>query len=203
MDNINAPLPVSSSSLLASDKVLPNQGLSRITTASTTASAGTNAEDSSTSNAQSSAVGLTQTGNLFVTNGSPVASASTSTTSMLEIANANANDDHFNNYGSANHNNGKFPITFTYFGRKGYELTLYAPSKQAQKELVEKIDNQYRKLIQDNDIFTLTPLKERFLTSVTESIVSFHVKVEHVWFMEQIREFIARTLLTNRTEETE
>ncbi|AOA64321.1 Rho GDP/GTP exchange factor [Komagataella phaffii CBS 7435] len=160
VDNINAPLPVSSSSLLASDKVLSSQGLSRITTASTTTSIGTNAEDSSTSNVQSSAVGLTQTGNLFVTNGSPVASASTSTTSMLEIA--NPNDDHFNNYGSTNHNNGKFPITFTYFGRKGYELTLYAPSKQAQKELVEKIDNQYRKLIQDNDIFTLTPLKERF-----------------------------------------
>lgn len=53
------------------------------------------------------------------------------------------------------------PMSFTYVGRNGYELTLYA-TPSVQRMLAEKIDTQSRKLIEDNDVFTLTPLSSRF-----------------------------------------
>ncbi|VEU19772.1 DEKNAAC100169 [Brettanomyces naardenensis] len=55
----------------------------------------------------------------------------------------------------------KSPLSFTYIGRNGYKLTLYA-TPAVQRMLVEKIDAQSKKLIEDNDVFTLTPLSSDF-----------------------------------------
>ncbi len=52
----------------------------------------------------------------------------------------------------------KFPLSFLYIGRKGFEVTLYAPNSQIQKSLVEKIEAQQKVLREKNDIFTLSPL---------------------------------------------
>ncbi|KAG7745629.1 hypothetical protein KL932_000659 [Ogataea haglerorum] len=55
----------------------------------------------------------------------------------------------------------KCPISFTYLGRSGYDLTLYA-TPTVQRMLIDKLETQARKLIDDNDVFTLTPLTSNF-----------------------------------------
>ncbi|OBA14732.1 uncharacterized protein OGAPODRAFT_16752 [Ogataea polymorpha] len=55
----------------------------------------------------------------------------------------------------------KCPISFTYLGRSGYDLTLYA-TPTVQRMLIDKLETQTRKLIDDNDVFTLTPLTSNF-----------------------------------------
>ncbi|ODV85687.1 hypothetical protein CANARDRAFT_185147, partial [[Candida] arabinofermentans NRRL YB-2248] len=55
----------------------------------------------------------------------------------------------------------KCPISFTYLGRNGYDLTLYA-TPAAQKMLIDKLETQTRKMIEDNDVFTLSPLSSKF-----------------------------------------
>lgn len=55
----------------------------------------------------------------------------------------------------------KSPISFTYIGRNGYKLTLYA-TPAIQRMLVEKIETQSKKMIEDNDVFTLTPLNSNY-----------------------------------------
>lgn len=56
----------------------------------------------------------------------------------------------------------KNPISFAYVGRRGYELTLYGATNSAQESLISVIEQQQNKLRETNDIFTLTPLAERF-----------------------------------------
>lgn len=56
----------------------------------------------------------------------------------------------------------KNPITFSYVGRRGYELTLYGATNSAQDSLVSVIEQQQTKLRENNDIFTLKPLAARF-----------------------------------------
>lgn len=53
------------------------------------------------------------------------------------------------------------PLSFTYIGRNGYKMTLYA-TPAVQRMLAERIEQQSRKLIEDNDVFTLTPLSSHF-----------------------------------------
>ncbi|QPG76568.1 hypothetical protein FOA43_003959 [Brettanomyces nanus] len=55
----------------------------------------------------------------------------------------------------------KSPMSFTYIGRNGYKLTLYA-TPAVQRMLAERIESQSKKLIEDNDVFTLTPLSSDF-----------------------------------------
>jgi hypothetical protein len=55
----------------------------------------------------------------------------------------------------------KNPISFAYIGRRGYELTLYGATNSAQESLVSVIEQQQNKLLEQNDVFTLTPLTER------------------------------------------
>ncbi|CCH47019.1 RHO1 GDP-GTP exchange protein 2 [Wickerhamomyces ciferrii] len=59
-------------------------------------------------------------------------------------------------------NDTKFPISFAYIGRRGYELTLYGATNSAQESLISIIEQQQNKIREKNDIFTLTPLAERF-----------------------------------------
>ncbi|ODV98603.1 hypothetical protein PACTADRAFT_48324 [Pachysolen tannophilus NRRL Y-2460] len=63
---------------------------------------------------------------------------------------------------NGNSNSNKFPVTFSYLGRKGDYLTLYAPKLSIQKTLIEKIEAQHKKLIEANDVFTFTPLCQKF-----------------------------------------
>lgn len=56
----------------------------------------------------------------------------------------------------------KFPISFAYIGRRGYDLTLYGATNSAQDSLISIIEQQQNKIREKNDIFTLTPLAERF-----------------------------------------
>lgn len=56
----------------------------------------------------------------------------------------------------------KYPISFAYVGRRGYELTLYGATNSAQDSLISIIEQQQNKIREKNDIFTLTPLAERF-----------------------------------------
>ncbi|CDK24973.1 unnamed protein product [Kuraishia capsulata CBS 1993] len=60
-----------------------------------------------------------------------------------------------------NTNSARFPLTFSYLGRNGYEFTLYA-RQSVQRTLLEKVEQQHKKLIKDNDIFTLTRLSSSF-----------------------------------------
>ncbi|KAH3664177.1 hypothetical protein OGAPHI_004891 [Ogataea philodendri] len=61
-------------------------------------------------------------------------------------------------------NSARFPISFTYLGRSGYDLTLYA-TPPIQRMLIDKLETQTRKLIEDNDVYTLTPLTSNFFDS--------------------------------------
>ncbi|GMM28177.1 Rho family guanine nucleotide exchange factor [Martiniozyma asiatica (nom. inval.)] len=54
----------------------------------------------------------------------------------------------------------KCPITFKYIGEHGYDITLYATSA-AQKMLSTKIEQQAKKIINDNDVYTLTMLNSQ------------------------------------------
>lgn len=56
----------------------------------------------------------------------------------------------------------KYPISFSYVGRRGYFLTLYGATNSAQDSLISMIEAQQNKLRESNDIFTLKPLAERF-----------------------------------------
>lgn len=58
-------------------------------------------------------------------------------------------------------NETKNAISFAYVGRRGYELTLYGATGSAQESLISVIEQQQRKLLEQNDIFTLTSLGER------------------------------------------
>lgn len=51
----------------------------------------------------------------------------------------------------------KSPISFKYLGIHGYELTLYG-TPATQKILSNKIEAQTKKILADNDVYTLTPL---------------------------------------------
>lgn len=55
----------------------------------------------------------------------------------------------------------KSPISFKYLGNHGYELTLYG-TPATQKILATKIEAQTRKIMTDNDVYTLTPLCTNF-----------------------------------------
>ncbi|TID15736.1 hypothetical protein CANINC_004265 [Pichia inconspicua] len=55
----------------------------------------------------------------------------------------------------------KSPISFKYLGIHGYELTLYG-TPAAQKILTSKIEAQTKKILSDNDVYTLTPLCSNF-----------------------------------------
>lgn len=58
--------------------------------------------------------------------------------------------------------NDKYPISFHYVGRRGYDLTLYGSTSSVQESLLSAIETEQKKLLANNDIFTLTPLCERF-----------------------------------------
>ncbi|KAG0690227.1 hypothetical protein C6P40_003537 [Pichia californica] len=58
----------------------------------------------------------------------------------------------------------KSPISFRYLGIHGYELTLYG-TPATQKILATKIEAQTKKILADNDVYTLTPLCSNFFDS--------------------------------------
>ena len=58
----------------------------------------------------------------------------------------------------------KSPISFRYIGIHGYELTLYG-TPATQKILASKIGAQTKKILADNDVYTLTPLCSNFFDS--------------------------------------
>lgn len=58
----------------------------------------------------------------------------------------------------------KSPISFRYIGIHGYELTLYG-TPATQKILASKIEAQTKKIMADNDVYTLTPLCSNFFDS--------------------------------------
>lgn len=64
----------------------------------------------------------------------------------------------------------KFPLSFVYIGRRGYDMTLYGQNAQVQRQLFESIEQQQLKLKRLNDIFTLVPLTERFFNHQTNRI---------------------------------
>ncbi|GMF98883.1 unnamed protein product [[Candida] boidinii] len=55
----------------------------------------------------------------------------------------------------------KCPISFLYYGPNGYDLVLYA-KPAVQRMLIEKLEQQTKSILEDNDVFTLTPLSSRF-----------------------------------------
>lgn len=70
----------------------------------------------------------------------------------------------------SNNSSLKYPLSFVYVGRRGYVMTLYASKLQEQKKLYEQIERQQLKLKQMHDIFTLTPLTDRFFSSQSNRI---------------------------------
>jgi hypothetical protein len=58
----------------------------------------------------------------------------------------------------------KSPMSFKYIGIHGYELTLYG-TPATQKILATKIEAQTKKILADNDVYTLTPLCSNFFDS--------------------------------------
>ena len=58
----------------------------------------------------------------------------------------------------------KSPLSFKYLGVHGYELTLYG-TPATQKILANKIEAQTKKILADNDVYTLTPLSSNFFDS--------------------------------------
>ncbi|KAK9360761.1 CNH domain-containing protein [Lipomyces starkeyi] len=61
--------------------------------------------------------------------------------------------------------NNKHPITFTHLGRRGYELTLYAPTYVSRKKWVESISAQQRVLRERAGIYVKTILCTGFFDS--------------------------------------
>ncbi|KAK7207683.1 putative Rho guanyl nucleotide exchange factor [Myxozyma melibiosi] len=53
---------------------------------------------------------------------------------------------------------GKHPLTFTHLGRRGYDLTLYAPASVVRKKWAESIEAQQQLLREKNGIYTKTIL---------------------------------------------
>lgn len=56
----------------------------------------------------------------------------------------------------------KYPITFQYLGRRGYDLLLYASTFIGRKKLVEHITQQKKTLVEKNNVFTEHILMQRF-----------------------------------------
>ncbi|CAN6672251.1 RHO1 GDP-GTP exchange protein 2 [Trichomonascus vanleenenianus] len=67
--------------------------------------------------------------------------------------------------GSGGGNNNRFPITFQYLGRKGYDLTLYATTFIGRKKWTEHIEQQKQMLAQKGDVFTAHVLQDKFFTN--------------------------------------
>lgn len=61
---------------------------------------------------------------------------------------------------------GKFPLTFTHLGRRGYDLTLYAPAAVVRKKWAESIAAQQQQLRERNSIYSATILCTGYFDSV-------------------------------------
>ncbi|KAK9454349.1 CNH domain-containing protein [Dipodascopsis uninucleata] len=60
---------------------------------------------------------------------------------------------------------GKFPITFTHLGRRGYELTLYSSNFAGRKKWIESIEAQQRVLRERSGVFVQTILCKGYFDS--------------------------------------
>lgn len=101
------------------------------------------------------AVTATATGGALATVNSSTSLAARSNTLKLDLNNSS---------------NLKYPMSFSYLGRRGYDLTLYATNYQVQRTLYDAIEQHQEKLKKQNDIFTLVPLTDKFFTTQSERI---------------------------------